>query len=219
MNELLFMLTIIINFSGILLFYKLFKKNGLIGWICISTLIANIEVLKSIDLFGMSLTLGNVVYGTTFLATDIVSEVYGEKESRKAVIIGLLSMITFVVAMQISLLFTPNNIDFAHKSMKILFTLSPRICLASLIVFLISNMLDTKLYHIIKKRYPKKLWLRNNGSTLVSQLVDTILFTTIAFYGIYNNKNLIMLCVTTYIIKIIISLLDTPFLYIARKIK
>ena len=101
MNEILFVITVLINFIGILLSYKLFKKVGLFIWVAMATIIANIEATKCVDIFGLSLTLGNVVYSTVFLATDILSEMYGGKEARKAVGIGFFSMLLFTILTQI----------------------------------------------------------------------------------------------------------------------
>ena len=91
---------------------------------------------------------------------------------------------------------------------------------ASLITYIISNTLDTYLYEFIKKKFPddKFLWLRNNGSTLISQLIDSVLFTIIGFAGIYSWKVVIDLSFVTYAIKFVVALLDTPFLYIAKRI-
>lgn len=217
MNEILFIITLLINFIGITLAYKFFNKTGLFVWIGFATIIANIEVAKCVDIFGLSLTLGNVIYGTIFLATDILSEIYGGKEARKGVLIGFFSMIVFTVLSQINLLYIPNSQDFVSEPMKIIFSLMPRMCAASLITYLVSNMLDTYTYAFIKKKFPKHLWLRNNASTMTSQLVDSFLFTILAFAGIYDWKLIIELSLTTYAIKVLIALCDTPFLYIAKK--
>lgn len=218
MNELLFFLTIVINFSGILIAYKIFNKMGLFIWIAFASAIVNIEVVKSIDLFGMSLTLGNVLYSTTYLATDILSEIYGKKEARKGVAVGFFAIVFFTILTQINLLFIPNQEDFTNEAMHTIFSFAPRICLASLIAYLISNTFDTYIFEKIKNRFPKHLWLRNNLSTLTSQIIDTILFTIIAFYGVFSNKMILQLIIFSYIIKVIIALCDTPFIYIAKKI-
>ena len=166
------------------------------------------------------MTLGNVAYSTTFLATDILSEIYNGKEARKAINIGLLSMIVFTILIQIDLMFIPNTEDLVNESMKTIFSLMPRICIGSLISYYISNTIDTYIYEFIKKKKPsdKFLWLRNNGSTMISQLIDSILFTTISFLGIYSFKTLFNLILVTYLAKFIIAILDTPFIYISKKI-
>lgn len=221
MNEILFIVTIIVNFLGILLAYKLFKKTGLFVWVAISTIIANIEATKCVNMFGLSLTLGNVVYSTVFLATDILSEIFGGKEARNAVKVGFFSMLVFTILTQIDLLFIPNAEDLVDGAMHNIFSFMPRLCFASLFTYLISNTLDTYLYDMIKNRFPedKFLWLRNNGSTMISQLVDSILFIFISYVGIYSWKVIFNLSLVTYIIKFVVAILDTPFIYIAKKIK
>ncbi|MCI8345117.1 MAG: queuosine precursor transporter [Clostridia bacterium] len=220
MNEILFIVSILINFIGIIIAYKVFKKTGLFVWVAISTIIANIEATKCIDMFGISVTLGNVVYSTVFLATDILSEIYGGQEARKAVKIGFFSMLIFTLLTQIDLLFIPNEQDIVNDSMHTIFSFMPRFCFASVVTYVVSNTLDTYLYDIIKNKLPedKFLWVRNNGSTMISQLIDSILFTLIAFVGIYSWKVIINLTIVTYLVKLVVAVLDTPFIYIAKRI-
>lgn len=219
MNEFLFLMTIIVNFTGILVAYKLFGKLGLFIWAGLASVITNIEVTKCVDMFGLSVTLGNVIYSSTFLATDILSEIYDSKDARKAVWIGFFTSIAFTVIIQIGLLFEPNSQDFVSTSMNTVFGLLPRLTVASLIAYLVSNMLDTYLYDIFKRISPNHLWLRNNAATMVSQLVDNVLFTAIAWIGVFDVPTMIELGITSQVIKCAIALCDTPFLYLAKKIK
>lgn len=172
-------------------------------------------------MFGISVTLGNVVYSTVFLATDILSEIYGGQEARKAVKIGFFSMLIFTLLTQIDLLFIPNEQDIVNDSMHTIFSFMPRFCFASVVTYVASNTLDTYLYDIIKNKLPedKFLWVRNNGSTMISQLIDSILFTLIAFVGIYSWKVIINLTIVTYLVKLVVAVLDTPFIYIAKRIE
>jgi len=169
----------------------------------------------------MALTLGNVTYGSIFLATDILNEIYGVKEAQKSIYIGFFALLTFTLITQVDLHYISNSSDFAGEAMKTLFTITPRVCFGSMFAYFISNMLDVYLYMLIKKCLPsdKFLWLRNNSATLISQFFDTIIFTCIAFVGVFQKEIIFQLCVTTYLLKIIIALLDTPFLYIAKRIK
>lgn len=221
MNEVLFIVSILINFIGIILSYKMFNKIGLFVWVAIATIIANIEATKCVDMFGISVTLGNVIYSTIFLATDILSEMYSGSEARKAVKIGFFSMVTFTILTQIDLIFIPNSQDLVNNSMHTIFGFMPRLCFASIFTYIISNTLDTYLYEYIKNKFPqdKFLWLRNNGSTMISQLVDSILFTLIAFAGIYSWEVVINLVIVTYAVKVVVAILDTPFIYIAKRIE
>ena len=221
MNELLFFITLIINFSCVIFSYKFFGKIGVFCWIAMATIIANVEVLKCVDIFNLVLTLGNVTYGSIFLATDILNEIYGVKEAQKSVYIGFFALLTFTLITQVDLHYISNSSDFAGEAMKTLFTITPRVCFGSMFAYFISNMLDVYLYMLIKKCLPsdKFLWLRNNSATMISQFFDTIIFTCIAFVGVFQKEIVFQLCVTTYLIKIIIALLDTPFLYVAKRIK
>lgn len=220
MNELLFFVTLIVNFSCIIFAYKFFGRIGMFCWIAMATIIANIEVLKCVDIFNMALTLGNVSYGSIFLATDILNEKYGVKTAQKSIYIGFFALLVFTVITQIDLQFISDSSDFAHDAMKTLFTITPRVCFGSMFAYFISNMLDVHLYMFIKKCLPsdKFLWLRNNAATMISQLFDTLLFTCIAFVGVFSKEIVIQLCITTYLLKILIAALDTPFLYLAKKI-
>lgn len=218
MNEILFIIGILLNFAGVIIAYKLFKKTGIYAWIALATVIANIEVIKCVDIFGLPLTLGNVTYGSIFLATDILNEKYGRVHAQKGVFLGFFALLIFTIFTQIDLLYIPGINDFAQDAMKTLFALTPRICLASLSAYLVSNLLDVYLYKKIKDILPsdKFLWMRNNGATMTSQLADTIIFTFMAFFGVFSLPVVLQLCLTTYILKIVIALCDTPFLYLAK---
>ena len=212
---------IIINLIMLLGFYKLFGKTGLFIWIAISSIIANIQVNKSIELIGLTATLGNSVYGSIFLATDILNEKYGAKEANRSVIFGFSSSIVMLITMSLSLLFIPSINDYAQESLTTLFNPAIRIVAGSLTAYLIAQFLDIKLFNVIKRKLPsnKFMWVRNNVSTILSQGVDTLIFVTIAFLFVYEASVLLQIYASTFILKVFIALIDTPFLYIAKKIK
>ena len=219
MNEILWIIMLFLNFSFILLAYKFWGKMGLYLWVAISTILANIQVLKSIELFGMSLTLGNILYASSFLVTDILSENYGLKESKKAINIGFFALITMTILMNLSIYFVPSPQDFGHESIKTIFNFMPRLVCASLTAYFISQTHDVYAFEFWRKLLPadKYFWVRNNFSTLFSQFIDTAIFTFIAFWDVFEVDYLITLIFTTYIIKVIIAIADTPFLYIAKR--
>lgn len=221
MNEALFFITIIVNFAGVIFAYKFFGKMGIFAWIALATIVANVEVLKCVDIFGMALTLGNVTYGSIFLATDILNEKYGVEEAQKSVYLGFFALLMFTIITQIDLHYISNEADFAGEAMKTLFTITPRICFASMSAYFVSNMMDVYLYKFIRNILPsdKFLWVRNNGATCLSQLFDTAMFTYIGFAGVFSKEVVFQLFITTYFIKVFIAILDTPFLYLAKRIK
>ncbi len=219
-NEILWVLFALINFVLITASYKLFGKMGLFSWIAIGTILANIQVTKNIDLFGFEATLGNIMYGTLFLATDAIGEIFGLEESKKAVKIGFFTLVSTVIIMQFALLFTPTVWDEGSAHLAYTFGSISRIALASITAYLISQFLDVNLFHYIKSKKPesKFLWLRNNLSTIISQFVDTLIFIPIAFLGVFEFDILISIFISTYIIKVLVSFLDTPFIYYMKKI-
>ncbi|MGI6466553.1 MAG: queuosine precursor transporter [Sphaerochaetaceae bacterium] len=218
MNELYWLAMLIINFIAIMVAFRLWGKVGLFIWIPISVIVANIQVLKIVNLFGLEATLGNIVYATSFLATDILSEFYGKKEATKGVAIGFFALVVMSLMMNVALLFEPAATDFINPSLKAIFSLMPRVAFASLVAYLVSQFHDVISYQFYKKIRPgvKYLWLRNNFSTLVSQLLDTIIFTLIAFLGVYERGVLIQIVISTYLLKAVVALLDTPFIYLAH---
>lgn len=220
-NELIFILTVSIYLGGVLGLYKLFGKNGLYAFAIFSTLLGNIAVCKCVDIAGFSTTAGNVLYAATFLVTDILSEKYGRKDATKAVAYSFSIMILWMLGTQLILLFTPNANDYINESLKVVFGLVPRVTVASLIGFACSQNFDVFLYHFIWRKTGNskaKLWMRNNGSTLTSQAVDTVIFTTLAFWGVYPKDVFVSILITTYLFKAVVALLDTPFMYWARRI-
>lgn len=221
-NELIFIITVLMYLGSVLLLYKLFGKNGLYAFAVFSTLLGNIAVCKCVDLFGLSTTAGNVLYASTFLVTDILSEKYGKKAATRAVAYSFSIMILWLLGSQLILMFTPNANDYINESLMVVFGLVPRITIASLVGFICSQTIDVNLYHFIWKKTgdtKAKLWLRNNGSTLISQAIDTVIFTTMAFWGTYPTNVFFSILITTYLFKAIVAVLDTPFIYAARKIK
>jgi uncharacterized integral membrane protein (TIGR00697 family) len=217
MNNFLFLITILANFFGIIVAFRLFGKVGLYGWAVMATIVANIEVAKCVDMLGLSVTLGNVIYGSVFLCTDILSEMYGERDAKRCVSVTFLFMVIATVLFQASLLFIPNENDFISPAMKEVFAFVPRLAASSIACFWISNRIDVFLYQWIRKRF-KPLWLRNNGATMVAQLLDSVLFTFAAFAGVFDLVTLIEISFTTYAIKVFVAVCDTPFLYWAKSL-
>lgn len=220
-NEILWFMFAIINFLLMIVVYKMFGKTGLFVWIAIGTILANIQVTKTIKLFGIDATLGNIMYGTLFLATDVLGEKYSKKDGQRAVMFGFVAMVATLIIMQMALLFNPGPDDIAQGSLQTIFGFLPRVFLGSLAAYLASQFLDVFLFAKIKEKLPDNKWLfvRNNGSTLVSQLVDTAIFVPIAFLGVYDMSVFWGIFISTYLIKVIVALLDTPFLYLIKKIK
>ena len=219
MNIFLGIVSIFITFSALVLIEKLFKKEGLFVWVSISTIIANILVCKSIDILGFTTSLGNVMFASNFLATDIMSEKYSFKDSRKAIILAVVSQVIFITMMMLAITYIPSSVDLSNESMKTLFTINLRVSIASITMFFASNMLDIYLFEKLKKKFPNKLWLRNNISTIISNSLENYFFTTFAFIGLYDIATIFSIATVASVLEIIIAIFDTPFIYISKNIK
>lgn len=224
-NEIILIASLLLIYSTVLVFYKLFGATGLHIWTVIATITANIEVLILVNAFGMEQTLGNILFASNFLVTDILSELYGKKEADKAVNIGIATSIVFIFISQSWFLYTPASSDWASESILTIFANTPRLMLASFLVYAICQKFDVWMYHkwwaFTTNKFGNSedfLWLRNNGSTLLSQLLNTVLYTFGAFLGLYPLETILHICISSYAIYIVTSLADTPFVYLARKI-
>jgi len=227
-------LLMIVNFLLITFAYRNFGKNGLFIYIAVSVIAANIQVNKfvhyiDIGNFSIDATLGNVMFGGIFLATDLLSEKYGKKTALKSVYYSIFANLAFVAVMVLASLFTAFNADefttSFNASFQMLFSANSNMVKAVIlgnIVYFISQSLDVRLYSKIMSWLPgnKYLWVRNNGSTIVSQTVDTFLVTFFfALAGIFPFEFFWGVIVSTMFVKLLVALLDTPFLYLMNYIK
>lgn len=221
-NFLIFFLAVVFFLLSVVVIYKLFGKVGIYAYICFATILANIQVCKSIELFGLTTTAGPVLYASTYLCTDILSERYGKDTAKRAVWLGVVINLLWLFGTQLTLWFIPASTDYIQPSLKVVFGMVPRICVASLLSYVISQRLDVFLYHFIWEKTGKTekgLWLRNNGSTMLSQLADSVIFVTVAFAGTMPWNVFAQIMPTNYLFKVIVAVCDTPFAYIARKVK
>lgn len=224
-NEIILIVSLIVIYSFVVLAYRFFGVAGLYCWTVFATITANIEVLMVVDAFGMEMTLGNILFASNFLVTDILSEKHGKKAAQKAVIIGIVVSVVFVLISQSWMLYTTNSNDWATPFIRVIFSNTPRLMAASIGVYAIVQAFDVFLYHAIWKKTTELckdskrfLWLRNNGATILSQILNTVLYTFAAFYGVYELKTLFNIILSTLVIYIFTCLLDTPAVYVARKI-
>lgn len=145
-NEIFGIVTFLVTFLLLVAMYRLFGKHGLIAWVAIGTIIANIQVIKTVDVFTISATLGNVMFASIYLATDILNDIYGRKVAKRAVWIGFSSTLVMIIVMQMSLHFTPSPIDSSQQALESIFNLVPRIALGSVIAYIIGQHLDVLLF-------------------------------------------------------------------------
>ena len=148
----LWLIMLLFCFSSILVFLKLFGYVGLYVYSALAVIIGNIQVLKTVDFFYSPepVALGTVLFASTFLCTDILSEHFGREKARKNVLIGFLGFLFFTLIMLITIGFKPSANDWAQDSLANVFTPMSRFFIASMIAYLASQYFDVWIYSAIK---------------------------------------------------------------------
>lgn len=220
---LLWILTVFTDLGFAVLCYRLFGRTGLYGVVIFSLLLANIMGPKLTVVAGLQTSMGVILYSSIFFATDLLSEKYGRAEAQRAVLLGFFVSVALVVMTQISMLYLPSAMPqtsaFAksvHEATVTLFDYTPRFVFGSLLAYLISQSFDVWVFHRIRDatngRY---LWLRNTGSTLLSQAIDTLIYGLVVWWGLVDLVTALQLAGAKYVFKFAIAVIDTPFIYLA----
>jgi uncharacterized integral membrane protein (TIGR00697 family) len=178
-------------------------------------LVANILAVKLVSIGGWVVPAGVIAYPLTFLFTDVITELYGRRIASRVVWLGFGANILMVILVFGGKLLPPAPFWEDQPAYESILGMIPRIVLASMIAYLISQHHDVFAFHFWREKTKGKfLWLRNNASTMVSQALDTGLFITIAFWGTVTTGVLVNMLITQYLIKLGIAALDTPFCYL-----
>lgn len=213
---------------------RLFGVWGVTVYMCVALIGANLQVLKTVQfsLLESPVALGTVLFSTTFLSTDILTEYFGVKAARRAVLLGFSGMILLTIFMLLAIGFTPlsemhANSEWAwgrenHEHLTALFIPIPSILLAGFAAYLTSQILDIWIYQRIRSlTHNRYRWLRNNVSTWISALIDNTIFSILAWivlapdplaWGVVWKTYII----GTYFLRVGVALLDTPILYLAK---
>ena len=221
-------------FIVILILLKLFGEVGMYMYTILAIIVANIQVLKVIDFpfFENPIALGTILFSTTFLTTDILSEYSGTNFAKKNIIIGFVGFLVMTIFMLFTMGFTPLSESSAgeeyswalsaQQNLLGVFMPFPSFFAASMIAYLISQFFDVWFYKRLLEFTNKKfLWLRNNLSTMISALLDNTIFSVFAWI-IFNpnpldfNTVLFTFILGTYVLRLIIAIFDTPFIYLAK---
>ncbi|HLS09228.1 queuosine precursor transporter [Lentibacillus sp.] len=182
-------------------------------------LLANVIGVKLFSIGEIVLPGTLVVYVVTYIITDVIGEVYGKEAARKTVQAGFLTQVIALVFIFIVIELPPAP-DFGMQSeFAAILGGSFRVMVASLMSYAVSQNLDVSIFHRLRARHGEsKLWLRNNLSTMTSQLADTAIFITVAFWGTVPFGVLLGMLVSQYVVKLMIALIDTPIVYLLVKL-
>jgi uncharacterized integral membrane protein (TIGR00697 family) len=171
--------------------------------------------LEWLGLGVLAFSFGSFAHAFTYPCTDAVAEVWGAKRARMMVYMGMIVYITCTILIYIAVHLNPAD-GWAHNdSFVALFSGAPRIVLGSLLATASSQLWDIYVFEWVKKRTGKRyLWLRNNASTFGSQLLDTSIFYSVAFYGVIPNEVMPKLILGSYLVKLLVAVIDTPVVYL-----
>ena len=197
-----------------------FGKEALVTFICIQAILSNIFISKQIILFGLAATCSDAFSVGSSLCLNMLQEKFGKDITKKAIWISLFALIFYLGMTQMHLIYAPSANDYMHSHFEILLQQMPRIIIASLTSYFISQQIDRILYSFINTKLNWQNFILNNySSLLISQLVDTILFSFLGLYGIVAN--IWQIIALSYIIKIITIVIVAPMtkaiLAISRK--
>jgi len=233
--EFVWLLMLLVAFGAIVVMGRLFGEAGLVAYVVIAIIGANIQVLKVVQfgVFGYPLALGTVLFASSFLATDILTEHYGRRAAQRAVLIGFFALALWTVIMILTLGFAPLTPEQAgtewawalgvQGAMETLFTPVTAFFVAGMAAYLLSQFHDVWLYSLLKRlTRGRHLWLRNNASTWISAFIDTVVFSVLAWVVFAPEPIGVEALVFTYILgtywlRVIVALLDTPFIYLAHR--
>ena len=191
-----------------------------IAALVVCNLIANKFITIDLGFKTFIISAGVLPYPITFLITDILSEIYGKKKTARIVWAGFGASLFVLGVLLLAQQFTaiegsPLDDDTFNK----VFGNSWRVIFASMTAYLCAQLIDVRIYHFWKEKTAgKHLWLRNNFSTVFSQLVDTTLVVCVLFLGIRSNSEIIQFILDGWLFKMLCAFIDTPALYAATAI-
>jgi uncharacterized integral membrane protein (TIGR00697 family) len=214
MNEIIFLLHafLILAFS---LFSLRLGSSALIASIALQAVLANLFVVKQTLLFGMEVTCSDVFAVGSLLSLNLLQEFYGPQEVKKGIKVSLYSVLFFALMSQFHLWYGPSPSDVSHPSFASIFSSTPRIALASIGVYFLAQQVDVRIFGYLKRR-PLGLAFRIGLSLLVSQAIDTVLFSFFGLYGIVSSLRDIIL--VSLLVKWIAIASCSPWTAFARRV-
>ncbi len=213
-NELIFIIHAVIISIAVIVASRI-GKEALVALLCIQAVLSNLFVTKQIILFGLCATCADVFSVGSSLSLNLLQEYFGKDITKKAIWISFFILIFYLIMTQIHLVYAPNIFDFTQSHYANLLQFAPRIVLASLVAYLACQYLDAILYGYFKEKF-KNFILRNYSSLIISQFVDTLLFSFLGLYGIVEGFWQIFL--VSYGIKVLTIILAAPLVAFCRRL-
>jgi hypothetical protein len=217
MNELLLLGQAAVSTLMVLLCWR-FAREQLYGVIFIFLLLIGAGGGKLIELFGHTTNTGNIYYGAIFLAAYFLIERMGRRQGIYSIWIAVVASAFFFVCIQIVVGFASLSVtEGLNAALNTAFTPYSRLTAASLIAFVLSQNLNIYLYIRLRERWNgAKLWLRANIASVAGQMLDSVVFFSIAFWGVVPPANIVDIMLTGFVIKVVYIAIVSPLLYLNR---
>ncbi len=175
-------------------------------------IVSNVIAAKLITIGGLTVSAAAICYALTFFLTDTIAEIWGKERTLYVIKLGFFGSVISAIFIKLAIYMPAASFWADQEQYQLILGANIRIVFASMVAYLISQYHDVWAFHFWKEKTKgKHLWLRNNFSTGASQLIDTVIFVTIAFSG--TGAPLVAIIIGEYIIKLVISILDTPLIY------
>lgn len=213
-NESLFILATLVEVTIVFIAARL-GREWLLGTVAVNLILIGIFGAKLISVFGLVTNVGNVFYACVFLATHFIIERYGKNKAWQTIWFGMGFVAFFTLMSQIAINYNGSSLsDATNSASSTLFSFSPRIILASILAYAFAQYINIGVFSWLRARTNGKfLWLRSNGANILSQLVDSMLFFSIAFIDL-PGPLLLQAILIGWFLKSMVVLVGTPFLYL-----
>lgn len=220
-GEVLSVISFAVGIAVMLFMFRAFGLVGLYVYSSAATITANIQVLKLMTFASMSepVALGTATFSTIFLCNDIITEHFGSDAAKRNIWLSFVTQILITITMVIAIGFKSPASDQAHDAISVLFLPAPRLLIASLAAFVISQLFNIKIFKALSIYYKEKmLWLRSNVALMVSELIDNIIFSSLAWVILAPNPVSTTVLIYTYILgtyclRVLFALFSTPIIY------
>lgn len=189
-------------------------------FICLTLYITSLFAANTLGLkimpffFGLHLTVSVITFPIVFLMTDVIGEVYGKKMARQFVLAGIISTVLFIIYNLISVALPwSDSSSWIKEGYNQVFAISLRMSIASILAFAVGEYQDVLSFFFFKAKFGKYFWLRSTMSNIWSQLLDSIIFMFVAFWGVYSVPTFISVTLTLWIFKVLFGLIYMPLSY------
>lgn len=195
--------------------FYIFLSAIFIASLVTCNLIANKFVTVDLGFKVFIVSAGILPYPLTFLVTDLISELYGQKKANLVVFSGFVASMFVLIFLWLGGQFNAIPSSIVNDDIyNLVFQNAWRVIAASMIAYLFAQFIDVRIFHFWKKlTNGKHLWLRNNGSTIASQLLDTTLVIMILFVGVWESDQIISAIIDGWLFKMLMAAIDTPIIY------